>query len=155
MCRYKKAPDGKHIVDCSAAFPYGPSANGTSRDCAYAVLNDKDIPWQGTIGDHLGLFPVAYLRRFQHSNTPEADDAALAITTARKYVVPYPNFLPPSSSDTPTFSRVGGDPNQPAGKPTFLWADDQVTDSTRSLPRLPCHTAPYHTTPPEVLRVAH
>lgn len=85
------------------------------------------------MGDHLGLFPIAYLRRFRtapgasRSNT----DLAVAVATAERYLLGFPHRLPDDPART--FSRTGGDPREPPSPPgqaTFLWSDDQFMGLT-------------------------
>jgi hypothetical protein len=112
-------------VDCSATFPYGP-ANMT-RNCAFAVLNDAPIAWQGTVGDHVGLFPICNLHRWKNGGSIE--DLKVAVQTAERYILPYPHHL----SDG-TFSRLGGipgdNPRASGNNASTLWADDQFMGLT-------------------------
>jgi hypothetical protein len=116
-------------VDCSSSFPYGP-ANQT-RNCAFEVVNKVPIAWQGTVGDHLGLFPICNLHRYMWhglAGNNASTDLKVAVRTAEDFVLPYPHHL----SDG-TFSRVGGIPgDSPSGKnnATTLWADDQFMGLT-------------------------
>ena len=113
------ARNGTPHVDCSVREPYG--ASDFYRSCAYNIMH-VDMPWEqqqfSSVGDQMSLFPINYLNRFQQSGASNATtDLDVALTTAAKYLLPYPYRL---SSDG-TFSRNGGCCVAGGGVPDFLW----------------------------------
>jgi len=114
-------PDNRTTFDCSASFPYG-AANNT-KTCAWQLRHNVSIDHGGTIGDHVALFPIAYLHRRLRllaagkAASGAAYDADMAVlsSTARQYVLGWPTRL----SDG-TVARGGAAPGD-----RCLWADDQ------------------------------
>ena len=87
----------------------------------YAALHNMTLPYDGEVGDKIGLFPCVYVARFLRSGS--ARDIEVARAIAAHYVAGFPLFL----NDTArTFARSGGWPGQRGDGPSFLWADDQV-----------------------------
>jgi hypothetical protein len=86
-------PDNRTTFDCSASFPYG-AANNT-KTCAWQLRHNVSIDHGGTIGDHVALFPIAYLHRRLRllaagkAASGAAYDADMAVlsSTARQYVL--------------------------------------------------------------------
>ena len=147
---YALAPGSNGVLPCDQRLPYG-KASDAFRGCAHVIMNasKRTMAWEkfplGTIGDSLGVFPIAYLARREHAQAvgnASAEDLAIAVRTAAEYIVPYPFHLPDG-----TFARTGGccapppashavAPHAPppiAADPSaaplltarHLWADDQ------------------------------
>ena len=89
---------------------------------------------EGTVGDHLGLFPIAYLARARRRGSDHlsvAADLAVARTTVERYILLFPHRVPSGMPAAGTFARTGGDPRENAtGAATFLWGDDQFMGLT-------------------------
>lgn len=89
---------------------------------------------EGTVGDHMGLFPIAYLARARRrgpSNPSSAVDFRVARTTVERYILEFPHRVPSGLPAAGTFARTGGDPRENAtGAATFLWGDDQFMGLT-------------------------
>ncbi len=113
---------------CDERYPYGPSET-TTRSCAWALLHRNgnasaraSLPADefGTVGDKLGLFPVAYLERYKRSGSDA--DARVATAVVTEFVDSYPHTLGDG-----TISRTGGccGPPPADNDAPFLWADDQ------------------------------
>lgn len=122
---YLKAPDvAKEGIACGSRQPYGPS--NKTRSCAWALLNSPTtLPADeyGTVGDQLGLFPIAYLERFLERGGSNLD-AAVATTAVLEFVRKYPHRIPDQAK---TISRTGGccGPAPKGNSAPYLWADDQ------------------------------
>ena len=92
----------------------------------YGVLNGQnETDAQGySIGDELGLMPIAYVARAVAHGTPypSGDDWRLAETVADEYVLGWKLRLPDG-----TVSRHVGSwaPTEPDVNASFLWGDDQ------------------------------
>eukprot|EP01050_Picozoa_sp_SAG11_P031529 SAG11_NODE_9834_length_877_cov_1.437018_1_plen_223_part_01 len=84
--RYLQPPSAPGMTACGAPHPYGPAA--TARACAHAMLEPASFPrynssLEATVGDHLGLFPIAYLARHRRrGGGAAAADLAVALNTA-------------------------------------------------------------------------
>lgn len=135
------------VVACNSSQPYG--ASRLFRDCAWAVTNPAapQLPWQGTVSDHLGIFPIVYVSRYCRDH--RTHDLLVAMDVAERYVLAYPQRLPGPGGP---FARTGGWAGQPeTGNATFLWADDQVSGRAcgcattimmrATTPLLPCHSS--------------
>lgn len=86
---------------------------------AYNILNNITMPFDGEVGDHIGLFPIAFLARGQYYNlSNQSDEWRIAVETANMYVVPFTPHLADG-----TFSRATGWAGEPPGT-EFLWCDD-------------------------------
>ena len=129
----------KHIsFDCSAKVPYG-AANHT-KACAYQQLHNVSIPQGGTIGNHLPLYPVAYLHRHMRvlaaggphaaSGAQYEQDVAVLLRTAQQYVLGWPTRLQDG-----TVARAGG----PGANDLTLWADDQFMGIATLCCHVPLH----------------
>ena len=96
---------------------------GNSSSNAWAVLHSKSVPWGYSVGDDMGLFPIAYLSRALAAGTPygRGDDWALAIAVAEQYVLGWPLRL---ADDVRTMSRNTTWTGEPTNNAT-LWSDDQ------------------------------
>jgi len=61
---------------------------------AYNVTNNIIMPYEGSIGDHLGLYPVTYLLRYEYLTkkgvTPNANDTLVATKAATQYIFGFP-----------------------------------------------------------------
>ena len=101
---------------------YAADASGT----VYGVLHGLNMTAaQGySIGDELGLMPIAYLARAVARGTPypSGDDWRLAELVADQYVLGWRLRLPDG-----TVSRHAGSwgPGEPDVNASFLWGDDQ------------------------------
>ena len=85
------------------------------------ILANETLPFDSAVGDHLGLYPIAFLSRAQYYNlSMSSPEWRVAIATADRYVLGWPTRL---ADGTGVFSRSAGWPGQPSG-PTFLWCDD-------------------------------
>lgn len=98
----------------------------------YNVLHNVSMPPNAAVGDQVGLFPIAYLDRYNRAvargGVPPVSDLTIVQSVVDTYVVGYPNTLPDAAR---TFSRLGGWPSQPpTGNATFLWGDDQYMGLT-------------------------
>lgn len=92
----------------------------------YNLSHNITIPWEYSIGDYTGLFPIAYLQRALLATPPSLSgpDIAMANLTANHYILEWPHRL----SDG-TFSRLGaGDwPGEhSSANGSIVWADDQT-----------------------------
>ena len=89
---------------------------------AYKVLHNISVPWSSSIGDQVGLFPIAYLSRALHLNNSDlqSQDWQLALRVAEEYVLAWPLRLPDG-----TISRHNGWAPEPDVNASFLWQDDQ------------------------------
>lgn len=89
---------------------------------------------EGTVGDHLGLFPIAYLARARRRGPKHpsfAVDLQVARATVEQYILQFPHRVPSGLPAAGTFARTGGDPRENAsGAATFLWGDDQFMGLT-------------------------
>eukprot|EP01113_Clastostelium_recurvatum_P044528 TRINITY_DN752_c0_g1_i2.p1 TRINITY_DN752_c0_g1~~TRINITY_DN752_c0_g1_i2.p1 ORF type:complete len:393 (+),score=91.76 TRINITY_DN752_c0_g1_i2:41-1219(+) len=88
----------------------------------YKALHNISMPWDSAVGDHIGLFPIAYLARDAYNvkkgNTRNPDDLEVAKTIADRYIIQWPLRL----SDG-TFSRNAGWGGKSGGA-AFVWCDD-------------------------------
>jgi len=89
---------------------------------AWAVLHNVSVAWGYSVGDDMGLFPIAYLSRALASRVPwgVGDDWELSVRVAEQYVLGWPLRLPDG-----TMSRHGGWGTEPDVNASFLWNDDQ------------------------------
>ena len=122
----KVAPDNVTAFPCAASFPYG-AANNT-KACAWELAHNASIEFGGTIGDHLALYPIAYLHRRLRvlaaggaagptaSGVAYERDMAVLVNTAERYVLGWPTRLRDG-----TVARAGAG----GGGARTLWADDQ------------------------------
>ena len=145
--RYLLPPTAPGMTACGAHYDYGPA--NTSQSCAHAMLAPATWPpynssLEGTVGDHLGLFPIAYLARHRRSKSglgeaaSAAQDLAVAVNTAEHAIMRYPHRVPAGLPAAGTFARGGGAPQEPAtGQNTFLWGDDQFMVRERGTRMLP------------------
>lgn len=93
--------------------------NATSE--AGKVLANVTMPWDGAVGDHIGLYPIAFLSRAQYYNlSTTSPEWTVAVRTADKYVLGWPMRVPDGSG---AFSRAAGWSGQPPGT-SFMWCDD-------------------------------
>eukprot|EP01120_Amphizonella_sp_Union-15-10_P003123 TRINITY_DN1346_c0_g1_i2.p1 TRINITY_DN1346_c0_g1~~TRINITY_DN1346_c0_g1_i2.p1 ORF type:complete len:395 (-),score=47.50 TRINITY_DN1346_c0_g1_i2:73-1257(-) len=96
----------------------------TPETVGYKVLNNIRIPWTSTIGDEVGLFPIAYLARLSYYRKHPSGlynrsmDINISTLVATEYVVPWPVRLKDG-----TIAADLGWPGQ-EGHGTFVWADD-------------------------------
>ena len=91
---------------------------------AYAVLHNVSVPWGYSVGDDMGLFPIAYLSRAMHLRTPfgVGDDWKLVLAVCEQYVIGWPLRL----ADGTISRKVGWGPaGNGSGPAVFLWQDDQ------------------------------
>ena len=91
---------------------------------AFKILNNISMAFDSAVGDHVGLFPIAYLARLDYYGLPvgpETPEWTIAVRTAQQYIDVWPYHLPDG-----TYSRMGGWPGEPTGQPTFVWADDAL-----------------------------
>ena len=106
---------------------------GTPMATAYNLTHNISMDWGYSIGDHVGLYPIAYLERglAKRANTvsagarPGADDGqadiALAVQAADEYVLAWPQRWADG-----TISRDSGDvwPGEVNHDHSFIWGDD-------------------------------
>lgn len=137
------------LLACSSAKPsrvwpgacsIGSAANVSAQACAFTLLHNTTIAQaqldalEATVGDHLGLFPIAYLaraRRRGRAHPGFAADLQVALTTVERYILRFPHRVPSDLPASGTFARTGGDPRENStGAPTFLWGDDQFMGLT-------------------------
>lgn len=112
----------------------------SSQACGYELLHNTTIAQplldalEGTVGDHLGLFPIAYLARARYrglGHPSAAADLQVARTTVEDYILQFPHRVPKGLPAAGTFARTGGDPREnTTGAATFLWGDDQFMGLT-------------------------
>lgn len=97
-------------------------AEPPSSSNAAAVLANFTVPWGYSVGDDMGLFPIAYLSRATYSHAPfgVGVDWELALRVADEYVLGWPLRLPDG-----TMSRHAGWTGEPDVNASFLWDDDQ------------------------------
>jgi hypothetical protein len=125
---YLQPPSPPQLVPCGTHFPYG--AANASMSCAYTLFHNATLPptdlaaLEATVGDHLGLFPVAYLARARRrgpAHPGAAADLEVAKVTAERYIVGFPHRVPLGLPAAGTFARTGGDPRENStGAATFL-----------------------------------
>jgi len=98
---------------------------------AYKALHNISIPFSGSIGDDVGLFPIAFLARLQYyKNHPDAKydnttDLQIAIRIAERNVLQFPRRLKDGC-----ISRAGGWGGEKGDNNSFVWADDQFMGLT-------------------------
>ncbi|MAS41736.1 MAG: hypothetical protein CML43_01040 [Rhodobacteraceae bacterium] len=51
---------------------------------AYKVLHNESMPWDAAVGDHIGLFPIAYVARDDYRGSPNATDGAISHRVAEE-----------------------------------------------------------------------
>jgi len=106
------------------------SLHWRSTAVAYAVLHNKTVTGDTAVGDHVGLFPIAYLSRSALHGVMNATDWEIAVRVADYYVMAWPLRLGNDSACPQCFSRRQGwagsvmTPTTAAAAP-FVWADDQ------------------------------
>ena len=72
--------------------------------CVLQILNNISMPFDGEVGDHTGLFPIAFLARAAYYNlSHNSPEWIVALKTASQYVVPFTPHLADG-----TFSRTAG-----------------------------------------------
>ena len=102
-----------------------PFASNTS-GIIYGILHGRDEhSSQGySIGDQLGLMPIAFMARAEAARTPypSGDDWKLAETVADEYVLTWPLRLPDGTVSRHVGSWGPGEPDE--GNGSFLWSDD-------------------------------
>jgi len=91
---------------------------------AYNVTNNITMPFDSSPGDHLGLYPVSYLMRYQYASKKNSSDLYVSNQVGIKYILGYPTRLPDG-----TISRNSGWDSEP-GHNSFLWADDMFMGLT-------------------------
>ena len=136
---YLKPPSPPQMLPCGTHYPYG--AANASQSCAYALLHNATLPptdlaaLEATVGDHLGLFPIAYLSRARRrgpAHPGAAADLKVARVTAERYILGFPHRVPPGLPAAGAFARTGGDPRENStGAATFLC--DFTSKQRRSL----------------------
>jgi rhamnogalacturonyl hydrolase YesR len=96
------------------------------------ILTNQTLPFTGTIGDVVGLFPTAYLDRALLRSgagginwSAPSDDALLAQRVADQYVLPWPDRLVDG-----TISRDEGWTGAPDYNHSFVWSDDAFMGTT-------------------------
>jgi rhamnogalacturonyl hydrolase YesR len=93
----------------------------------YDLARNITMHWDSAVGDHIGLFPIAYLQRGLYRNESIAGsstDMRIARLTANHYILQWPHRL-----EDGTFSRtVTGDwPGEHSSKVgSIVWGDDQT-----------------------------
>jgi hypothetical protein len=106
-------------------------ANNSS-DNAYKVAHGTNIPWGYSIGDVIGLFPFAYVRRATHyslskfpppANYNVTQDRFIATEVAKRYIAGWPIHW---TDGTITRDTPGHWPEELKQKKEhqFVWADD-------------------------------
>lgn len=130
------------MYEIAAAFdqPWAAAADeqldywlNTPGEYGYNLTHNLTSPWGYSVGDGIGLYPIAYLSRALYYGEPysPAPGANLsvnwrvALTTADKYVLAWPKTLPDG-----TISRDQGWTGQPDVNASFLWSDDQFMGTT-------------------------
>jgi hypothetical protein len=95
---------------------------------AYAVLHNVPVPWGYSVGDTMGLWPIAFLSRALAAGTPfgVGDDWELATVVAEKYVLGWPLRLGDAAS---TLSRNATWAAEPTNNAT-LWRYAKQTTPT-------------------------
>jgi len=97
----------------------------TNRE-AYNITNNITMPFDGSPGDHLGLYPTCYLTRYDYlkrtGGTPNANDLTVATRAATTYIFGYPTKT--SDNIICRNSCWSGE----SGK--CLWADDMFMGLT-------------------------
>eukprot|EP01116_Phalansterium_solitarium_P011687 TRINITY_DN27450_c0_g1_i1.p1 TRINITY_DN27450_c0_g1~~TRINITY_DN27450_c0_g1_i1.p1 ORF type:complete len:387 (-),score=90.19 TRINITY_DN27450_c0_g1_i1:158-1318(-) len=87
---------------------------------AYNVLNGITMPFDGEVGDHIGLYPISYVARARYYSPngryDNSTDLKIATAVADQYVIAFPDRL----SDG-TFSRSNG---------STVWCDDSFMGLT-------------------------
>jgi len=102
----------------------------TKGQVAYNVLNGVEMPYMEAVGDHYGLFPIAYLSRAEYYNKhhtvnyENTTDLKVTVLIADHFVLKFPYHLPDG-----TYSRSGGWSGEAGGDHTFVWADDSFMGS--------------------------
>eukprot|EP00730_Choanoeca_flexa_P007539 TRINITY_DN12347_c1_g6_i6.p1 TRINITY_DN12347_c1_g6~~TRINITY_DN12347_c1_g6_i6.p1 ORF type:complete len:398 (+),score=46.32 TRINITY_DN12347_c1_g6_i6:2-1195(+) len=97
-------------------------------EVAYKIIHNVSIPLDTAVGDHVGLFPIAYLGQHDYHNAFINDGKAVVDGILEQYVYPWPLRLNDTSK---AYSRFVGWPNQPTKGPSFVWADDQFMGLTQ------------------------
>jgi hypothetical protein len=104
---------------------------GTIDGYARYLLANQTIPWPRAIGDSVGLYPFAYLRRAEYYHThPSAApsgynmtaDIILATRTADQYILPWP--IKWAGDGTVTRDTPGAWKEPSTGSHEFVWGDD-------------------------------
>ena len=52
--------------------------------CPSQVLHNESMPWDAAVGDHIGLFPIAYVARDDYRGSPNATDGAISHRVAEE-----------------------------------------------------------------------
>lgn len=85
----------------------------------YKILHNASVPFDSAIGDLIGLFPIAYLNRYNSGVNTSQSDLDLVVDVVNRYILAWPRHLPDGS-----ISRNVSWPGQ-RGTNSFVWGDDQ------------------------------
>jgi len=117
------AASASSLLDAAVAGPAPPAYPRSSASNPWNIAHNISVPYSGTPGDTIGLFPIAFLARARFRGEPYAAyalDWQVALDVANSYVLSYPQRLPDG-----TLSRAQGWAGQPANNlSTFVWSDD-------------------------------